>query len=58
MLAGFYYVRNLIFESTRYRLQFEVREVLDEVENSMSNTTSFVKQVALDFNKAEMRQNP
>ncbi len=58
MLAGFYYVRNLIFESTRYRLQFEVREVLDEVENSMSNTTSFVKQVALDFNKAELRQNP
>ena len=57
-LFGYYYVRDLIFRSNQYRLQFEVREVLDDMENSLDNSSTFVKQLALDFNREDLQHDP
>ncbi len=58
ILVGYFYVKALIFESNRYRLQFEVREVLDDIENTMDNAARFTKDLALDFNEVHMRRDP
>ena len=57
-LFGYYFVRDLIFKSNQYRLQFEVREVLDDVENSLDNSSTFIKQLALDYNREDLQLEP
>ena len=58
LLIEYYYVRNLVFESNRYRLQFEVQETLDGLENSMENTSRFLKQLAHHFNQEGLQEDP
>jgi len=58
ILIGYFYTRNLMIESNRYRLQFEVREVLDDVENSMDNAERFTRHLALDFNQEHINKDP
>ncbi len=50
IFIGYHYIRDLMFESNRYRLQFEVREILDDVENSMDDASRFTRHLAMDFN--------
>lgn len=58
ILLGYSYVKNLMFESNRYRLQFEVRETLDDLENSMDDAVRFVKHLAHDFSQEELQADP
>ena len=57
IIAGYYYVRDLMFESNRYRLQYEVREILDDVENSMDDASTFAKHLAIDFNRNSIKSD-
>ena len=57
IFIGYYYIRNLMFESNRYRLQFEVREILDDVENSMDDASRFTKHLAL-IHQTELQKGP
>ncbi len=58
ILVCFFNVKDLIFESNRYRLQFEVREVLDDIENTMDNSARFTKDLALDFKEEYLQKDP
>ena len=58
ILSGYYYVRDLMFESNRYRFQYEVREILDDVENSMDDAASFTRHLALDFVQEHLGKEP
>ena len=58
IFVGYHYFRDLMFESNRYRLQYEVREILDDVENSMDNASRFTRHLALDFNQKELQIDP
>ena len=58
IFIGYSYNSDLMFESNRYRLQFEVREILDDVENSMDDASRFTKHLALDFNQKELQIDP
>ena len=58
IFIGYHYIRDLMFESNRYRLQFEVREILDDVENSMDDASRFTRHLAMDFNQEEMQIDP
>ena len=58
IFVGYHFVRDLMFESNRYRLQFEVREILDDVENSMDDASRFTRHLALDFNQKELQVDP
>ena len=57
ILIGYYSARNLIIESNRYRLQFEVREVLDDVENSMDDASRFTRHLVLDFKQTIIQKD-
>ncbi len=57
ILVGFSNVRNLIYESNQYRLQFEVREILDDVENSMDNASRFTEHLAMDIKQQNIQNN-
>jgi len=58
IFVGYHYVRDLMVDSNRYRLQFEVREILDDVENSMDDASRFTRHLALDFNQKELQIDP
>ena len=47
-----------MFESNRYRLQYEVREVLDDIENSMDDASTFAKHLAIDFSRNPLQTDP
>ena len=57
IIAGYYYARDLILESNRYRLQFETREVLDDVENSMDDASRFTRHLVLDFKQTFIQKD-
>jgi sigma-B regulation protein RsbU (phosphoserine phosphatase) len=58
ILISYFYFRNLMLESNRYRLQFEVSDVLEAVENSMENAAGFTRYLAMDFKEDQLQKNP
>lgn len=55
---GYFYVRDLILERNRYRLQFEVREVLDNTKNSMDFAARVTSHFARDYNHGIVQDDP
>lgn len=50
ILIGYSYVRHSAFESYRYRLQYDVQEVLGDVQNSMDEAVRFTENLAMNYN--------
>jgi len=58
ILFGYSYVRNSFLESYRYRLQYDVQEVLDSTRNSMNETVRFANNLKLDITGDYLKKNP
>ncbi len=49
ILVGYNYLRHSVFESYRYRLQYDVQEVLGDVQNSMDEAVRFTENLTADY---------
>ncbi|NEW85198.1 MAG: SpoIIE family protein phosphatase [Mariniphaga sp.] len=58
ILVGYNYLRHSVFESYRYRLQYDVQEVLGDVQNSMDEAVRFTENLTADFNQGLPLKNP
>ena len=57
ILVGYNYVRDSVFESYRYRLQYDIQEVLGDVQNAMDESVRFAENMALDYNQGLAPKN-
>ena len=58
ILVGYNYLRHSAFESYRYRLQYDVQEVLGDVQNSMDEAVRFTENLTADYNQGLPLKNP
>ncbi|HEY3389693.1 MAG TPA: SpoIIE family protein phosphatase [Prolixibacteraceae bacterium] len=58
ILVGYSYLRHSLFESYRYRLQYEVQEVLGDVQNSREEAVRFTENLVSDYNQGLPLKNP
>jgi len=58
ILVGYNYLRHSAFESYRYRLQYDVQEVLGDVQNSMEEAVRFTENLTADYNQGLPLKNP
>jgi len=58
ILFGYSYVRDSLLESYRYRLQYDVQEVLDNVKNSMDDAVRLTDNLESDFDQRYLQKNP
>jgi sigma-B regulation protein RsbU (phosphoserine phosphatase) len=58
ILIGYFYLRHSAFESYRYRLQFDVQEVISDVQNSMDQVVRFTDNLASDYKEGLRLKNP
>ena len=58
ILVGYYYVRYSVFESYRYRLQYDVQEVLSDLQNSKEEAVRFTENLASDYPRGLPVKNP
>ena len=57
ILFGYSYVRDSFLESYRYRLQYDVQEVLDSARNSMNETVRFANNLKKDISGDYLNKN-
>jgi sigma-B regulation protein RsbU (phosphoserine phosphatase) len=58
ILIGYNYFRHSAFESYRYRLQYDVQDVLGDVQNSMDQAVRFTDNLASDYKEGLPLKNP
>lgn len=57
ILVGYYYVRDSVFESYRYRLQYDIQEVLGDVQNTMDESVRFTENMVMEYNQGRTPKN-
>jgi phosphoserine phosphatase RsbU/P len=57
ILIGYSYLRYSVFESYRYRLQYDVQEVLCDVQNLMDQAVRFTDNLASDYSQGLTLKN-
>jgi len=58
IFVGYSYLRHSVFESYRYRLQYDIQEVLGEVQNSMNEAERFTENLTADNYQGFPVKNP
>lgn len=58
ILVGYNYLRHSAFESYRYRLQYDVQEVLGDVQNTMDEAVRFTENLTTDYIQRLPLKNP
>jgi len=58
IFIGYNYVRDSLLENYRFRLQYDVQEVLDEVKNMMDEAVRFSENLQSDIVQGHLQKNP